>query len=253
MTNCEGRIVNATDNACRILAALRRLEGAGITELADELEYSQSAVHAQLNTLQKNGLVVQDGTTYRLSLQFLNIAQHVTSRFGDMDVIRSEVNSLANETGEVAQFATHECGEIVYVHTARGDNAVKTGSFMGKREPLHSTAMGKVILSTMPESEVDEIIDVFGLPKQTSHTVTTREELWSRLETVREQGYAIDNEENVTGLRSVAAPVMATDENLGAVTVTGPTSRMTDERIKTELVDAVANSANIIEVNYKFS
>lgn len=253
MVDCEGRIINATDNACRILAALRRLDGAGVTELAEEVEYSPSAVHAQLNTLRKSGFVVKDGTTYQLSLKFLDIAQHVVSRFGDIDVIRSEVNTLADETGEVAQFATHEQGKIVYIHKSRGDNAVKTGSFMGKREHLHSTAMGKAILSTRPEEEADEIVDAFGLPEQTPRTATTYEELRTRLETVREQGYAVDDEENVRGLRCVAIPVMASDESLGAVGVTGPTSRMTDERIETEFVDAVANSANIIEVNYKFS
>ena len=251
--NCEGRIINATDNACRILAVLRRLDGAGVTELADELDYSQSAVHAQLNTLRKHGLVVQDGTTYRLSLQFLDIAQHVTSRFGDIDVIRSEVNSLADETGEVAQFTTHERGKIVYIHKARGDNAVKTGSFMGKREHLHSTAMGKAVLSTKSDEEIDEIINAFGLPEQTPHTATTREELLAHLADIREQGYAVDDEENVRGLRCVAVPVMTSEEDLGAVSVTGPTSRMSNKRIQSGLVDAIANSANIIEVNYKFS
>jgi len=168
MMENEGRIINATENACRILVALKQFGGAGVTELAEELDYSQSAVHAQLNTLRQNGFVVKDKKTYRLSLKFLDVAQHVVSRFGDIDIIRSEVDSLAEETGEVAQFATHEQGKIVYIHKARGDNAIKTGAFMGKREHLHSTAMGKAILSTMPEEEIGEIIDAFGLPGQTN-------------------------------------------------------------------------------------
>lgn len=254
MGNREGRIVKATDNACRILTALRELDGAGVTELAEKLDYSQSAVHAQLHTLSECGFVVKDGTTYRLSFQFLDFAQHVVSRFGNFDIIRSEVNSLADETGEVAQFATDEDGEIVYLHKADGDNAVKTGSFMGKREHLHSTAMGKAILSTRSIEEVDKLIEDRGLPKQTENTLTTRDELLEYLERTRELGYAVDNEENVRGLRCVAVPVMATEtENLGAVGVTGPASRMTEERYKTEIVDAVRSSANLIEVNYKFS
>lgn len=254
MERSKGRTINATDNACRILESLRRLDGAGVTDIAEELDYSQSAVHAQLNTLRENGLVVKDGTTYKLSFRFLDMAQHVVSRFGDIDVIRSEVNSLAEETGEVAQFATHERGKIVHVHRSKGDNAVKTGSFMGKREDLHSTAMGKAILSTMSREEVDEIIETGTLTKRTDNTATTRAELFNRLETVQEDGYAIDNEEHVQGLRCVAVPVMASeDENLGSLSVTGPTSRMTDERFQSELIDLVQNSANIIEVNYKFS
>jgi DNA-binding IclR family transcriptional regulator len=234
--------------------ALQELDGAGVTELSEELDYSQSAVHAQLNTLVENGFVVKEGTTYRLSLRFLDIAQHVMSRFGNFDIIRSEINSLAEKTGEVAQFTTDENGKIVYLHRAQGDNAVKTGSFMGKREYLHSTAMGKVILSMKSVEEVDSIIDQHGLPEQTENTATTRKELFERLERVQKQGYAIDDEESVKGLRCVAAPVMASEhEHLGAVSVTGPASRMTDERFESEYIETVKNSANIIEVNYRFS
>jgi IclR family KDG regulon transcriptional repressor len=254
MERREGRIVNATDNACRVLDALRRLDGAGVTELSDELDYTQSAVHAQLNTLRANGFVVKDGSTYRLSLQFLDFARSVTSRFGNFDLIRSEMNSLAEETDEVAQFATDERGKIVYLDKARGENAVKTGSFMGKREHLHSTAMGKAILSTKSDEEIDRLIEQHGLPEQTKNTATDREELLDRLADVREQGYAVDDEENVRGLRCIASPVMVSEtENLGSVGITGPASRMTDERIESELAELVKSSANLIEVNYKFS
>lgn len=254
MENRDGRIVNATDNACRILMALQRRDGAGVTELADELDYSQSAVHAQLHTLKENGFVVKDGTTYRLSFQFLDLAQNVLSRFGNFESVRSEVNSLAVETGEVAQFATDEQNEIVYLHKADGDNAVKTGSFMGKREHLHSTAMGKAILSTKSTEEIDQLISERGLPEQTENTATSREELLERLARIQEDGYAIDDQENVRGLKCVAVPVMASKtENLGAVGVTGPASRMTEDRFEAEIIEAVRSSANLIEVNYKFS
>jgi DNA-binding IclR family transcriptional regulator len=230
------------------------MDGAGVTDLADELNYAQSAVHAQLNTLRQNGLVIKDGDTYRLSLQFLELAQHVVSRFGNFDIIRSEVDSLAEETGEVAQFAAREGGEIVYLYQSKGENAVKTGSFMGKREALHSTGMGKAILSATPTEKLEEIVSDSSLPRMTENTATTREELFERLNRARERGYAIDNEEHVLGLRCVAVPVMATEEEpLGAVNVTGPASRMTDERFESEIVDIIERSVNIIELNYKFS
>lgn len=253
MAHDEGRVIKATNNACRILESLREFDEAGVTELAEELDYSQSAVHAQLNTLKLNGLVVQNGNKYRLSFQFLDLAQHVVSQFGDFDIIRSEVDSLAKETGEVAQFVTDERGKIVHVHKAKGSNAVKTGSFMGKREPLHSTAMGKAILSTKSTEEIDGIIRNPGLAKKTDRTATTRSELLDRLEMVQERGYAIDDGENVRGIRCIAVPIMTSEENLGSLGVTGPSSRMSDERLETELIDAVQSSANIIEVNYKFS
>jgi DNA-binding IclR family transcriptional regulator len=249
-----GRIVKATDNACGVLLALRQLGDAGVTELANELDYSQSAVHAQLNTLIENGLVSKEENRYRLSLQFLNLARGVMSQFGDIDNIRSEVNSLAENTDEVAQFATNEGGRVVYLHKAQGDNAVKTGSFMGKREPIHSTAMGKAILSTKSKEDVKEIIGRHGLTKQTENTVTNCRELYDELDQIRESGHAIDDEENVRGLRCVAAPVIVSEgESLGAVSVTGPASRMTDDRFQSQIIDAIKSSANLIEINYKFS
>jgi len=98
------------------------------------------------------------------------------------------------------------------------------------------------------------VIDDHDLPKKTENTLTTREELFDELELVRKQGWAKDNEESVLGLRCVAIPIMASeDENLGGVSITGPTSRMTDNRIESELIDQLKKSANIIEVNYRFS
>jgi len=227
---------------------------AGVTELANELDYSQSAVHAQLNTLINNGFVSKEGTKYRLSLQFLDLTRSVMSRFGDFDNIRSEINSLAESTDEVAQFATDEGGEIVYLHKACGDNAVKTGSYMGKREPIHSTAMGKAILSTKPEEDVSQILNKRGLTKQTEETVTNCTEFFDQLDQAKRKGYAISNEENVRGLRCVATPVVVSGgESLGAVSVTGPASRMTNERFQSEIIEKIKSSANLIEINYKFS
>lgn len=254
MAEQKGRIVNATDNACQLLMALKRLDGAGVTELAEELDYAPSAVHAQLNTLVSNGLVVRDQGKYRLSYAFLDISHSILSRFGNFDVVRSEVNKLAEKTGEVAQFSAHEDGEVVYLHTAKGDNAVQTGTFIGKREDIHASGPGKAILSALPNEEVLAIINEHGLPKKTEQTITNPEELIECLERVRERGYAIDDEESVRGLRYIAIPVMASsDRTLGALGITGPASRMTSELVESELRESLTRSVNIIEVNYKFS
>ena len=254
MAKPDGRIIMATDIACQVLIELLSCGEAGVTELADELGLAPSTVHAQLNTLKQNGFVTQNGTKYKLSFYFLDFTQKILSRFGNFDAVRSEIDRLAKESGEVAQFATNEDGRIIHVHKVRGDNAVKTGSFMGKREPLHSTGLGKAILSTMSDEEILQIVDEFGLPKKTEKTITTRKQLFEHLENVRSKGYAIDDEENVRGLRCIAIPVMASpQENLGAISITGPVSRMTDDRIQHKLVELLSNSVNLIELNYKFS
>jgi DNA-binding IclR family transcriptional regulator len=246
--------VQSVDIACQLLRELQTRETAGITELADELDYAKSAVHTQLATLEANELVVKDGTSYRLSLRFLDMAESVKSQISKYDVIVSEVKSLAAETDEVVHFGTEEHDWLVYLCKEKGDKGVETSSSIGRREYLHLTGMGKAILSTYPRERVEEIVDRRGLPANTENTITSRSELFDELETIRERGYAVDNQENITGVRCIAVPIENEDgETLGALSVTGPSRRLTDDRLETELEEAVSKAANVIQVNYKFS
>jgi len=253
MSEPENR-VQSVDLACALLRELQERESAGITELADLLGYAKSAIHTQLATLEANELVVKDGTSYRLSLRFLDMAESVKEQIGKYGVITSEVDSLANKTGEVVQFGTEEHGWLVYLYKAKGENAVETASSIGTREYLHSTSLGKSILSTYSERRIEEIIEMRGLPSKTEQTISNKEKLFEELEQVRKQGYAFDDEENIQGLRCVSVPVYSdAGDVLGAISISGPSQRMTPDRIEDELVADTSKSANVIQINYKFS
>lgn len=245
--------LNSVGAACDVLDALQDLGGAGVTELANEINYSKSTVHRQLSTLFEKEYVVKDNGIYRLSLRYLDMAEHVRGEIENYDVITKEVESLAEETGEVAQFATEEHGRVVYLHKAKGKNGVETSSNIGTREYLHSTSLGKSMLAQMSDDQINEILDRHGMPPKTEKTVTDFEELAEKLETIRERGYALDNEENVNGLRCVAAPVIDEDVILGAVSVSGPSRRVKGDHFREELPEAVTRTANVIQLNSKFS
>lgn len=248
-----GRTVQAVNTSIEILEVLQEREGAGVTELATELGLSKATIHAHLNTLLQNELVVKNDTEYRLSLRHLDLGETVKSRLGFYDVVTSELDDIAAETGELAQFASEEHGRAVYLYKASGEKAVQTASSIGKREYLHCISLGKAILAHLPASQVDEIVDRHGLPGFTPNTVRTKAELDETLAAVRDRGYAIDDEEKIPGLRCVGAPVLNDDTVLGAVSISGPTSRMQGERFEEELPEAVMRSANVIEINAKFS
>lgn len=252
-TESEPRTVQAVHNAVAIIELLQEQNGMGVTELASELDLSKATVHHHLTTLLQHEMVVKDGTQYRLSLRHLDLGETVKSRLGYYDVVRQELDDLAAETGELAQFATEEHGRAVYLYKARGDKAVQTASTIGKREYLHCISLGKAILAHLPRERVEEIVDRHGLEQFTPQTITSREELFDRLEVVRERGYAFDDEEKIEGLRCVAAPVLGDSEVLGAVSISGPSSRMRGERFEEELPDVVQRSANVIEINAKFT
>lgn len=250
----QPRTVGSVQTTFDIIDALKEFDGAGVTELADALSLSKGTVHSHLATLWENEYVVREQDGYHLSFRYLDLAEDVKSRFGQFGVIEDELRDLADKTGELAQFATEEHGRTVYLSKAEGTDAVQTASRPGMRENLHCVALGKAILSQLPRTRVEEIVDRHGLERRTEHTITTREELHAELEEIRNRGYAYDEEEKIEGLHCVASPVTYSDGGVfGAVSVSGPSKRLEGELFRTELPKIVVRSANVIEINAKYS
>lgn len=253
MSNTGPRTIHAVDITCKIIEALQELNGAGVTELANRLEHSKSTIHSHLQTLETHHLVVHEETQYRLSLRFLDVAEHVRDQFGNYHIIENELDSLAAETEEVAQFGIEEHGRVSYLYKVAGERGVETASSVGTQQDIHSTSLGKSILAHLPEERIEEILDRRGLPEKTENTITDREELFAELERIREQGYAVDDEENVSGLRCIGAPVMGNDGVSGAVSVSMPSSRLSEAEFTEEMPTVVMRAANVIELNSKFA
>lgn len=248
------RTIDAVRVTCGILDLLQDRDAAGVTDIADELDRSKSSIHAYLTTLVEQQYVVKRDGQYALSLRYLDLAEHVKDHVGNYDVIRSEIDELASVTDEVAQFGTLEQGDLVYLYKGRGESGVETMSAIGSRETPHSTGLGKAMLSQLSEDRVRQLLGSAPLARKTENTITNLDELVVDLQETRERGYAIDDEENIVGLRCIAAPVVLDDGTvIGAVSVSGPSSRMTVERIQTELAERVKRAANVIQINTKFS
>ncbi|MFC6734196.1 MULTISPECIES: IclR family transcriptional regulator [unclassified Haladaptatus] len=254
MTTKQKNTVGAIETTLRIMETLKELDGAGVTELSTELDIPKSTVHSHLSTLQENEYVVRNENDYRLGLQFLEFGEYIRSRRHIYEVAKPEVEQLAEETGELANLLVEECGQGVYLCRARGTNAVQLDTYAGMRVNLHCTALGKAVMAHYPEERVDEILDRHGMPVRTETTITDREELKQELAEAREKGYAIDNGERLAGLRCIAAPI--TDQQsraLGAISISGPTSRMQGEKFDRKLPELLLSAANVIELNMTYS
>lgn len=252
-TESSSRTVQAVRISLDIIDLLAERDGARITDLAEELEYSKGTIHGHLATLLENKYIIQKDDEYHLSLRYLTLARVAKDRVGVFDIVEDELDSLAEESGELAQFAVEEHGKAVYLYKSGGDNAVQTASSVGKQEYMHGISLGKAMLSKMPRSRVDEIIDEYGMPAFTAQTITDRGELYEELATIRERGYAFDHEERIDGLRCVAAPVRPNEGVLGAVSISGPSRRMEGKFYEEEVPEMVTRSANVIEINAKFA
>ena len=253
MAQTESGPVKATRTSFEIVEAIRRMDRPGVTELANRLDLPSSTVYDHLKTLESDEYIVRRGDGYQVGMRFLDLGGHARQEMRLFRVAESEIQNLANETGEHANLMIEEHGMGVFLHTVKGEEAVQLDTHVGRRIHLHTSALGKSILAHLPSERVDQILDRRGLPTVTSKTIDSREELDAQLAEIRDRGYAIDDEERVEGMRCVAAPVLGGDDAVyGAVSVSGPRIKMDEDRIHDHLSDRVLSTVNVLEVNLKY-
>lgn len=248
------RTIQAVERASEIIDALEQSGAMGVTELSSELDISKGTAHTYLTTLARERLVAADDDGYRLGLRYLSLAESVTRRMDIYELAKTQIDKLAETTGERAQFAMLKGNMVVNVYRAEGEDAIRTTVTVGQYDYPHYVAAGKAMLAYLPERRLDEIIDENGLPEGTEHTITDETTLRAHLAEIRERGYAIDSEERARGVRCIGAPLRDDSGSvLGAISISGPAQRMTDERIESDLSDRLLRNANVIEVNTKLS
>lgn len=238
----------------RIIDELYENDGASLSRLQASLDIPKSTIHRHLGTLQKHGYVHVEDNEYHVGFRFLELGEYTRKRKEAYQLAEDPVKTLAEETGERAQFVVEEQGRGIYLYIETGEHAVRTGFSVGHQVPLHSTAAGKVILSYLPEDRTNEILDAHELPALTEETITDPDELKSQFDEIRERGYAFNREENIKGLRAVSGPV--TDENddlIGVLSVSGPSHRMKGEWFQSELPDLVLGTANELELRVAYA
>jgi DNA-binding IclR family transcriptional regulator len=219
-----------------------------VTELGRRLGIDKSTAHRLLATLRARGFVrVHPGTQrYTLGLRLAGLGAAAVRGIELTDIARPYLELLRDRTGEAAHLAVLAEGEVLFLAKAAGPGALTVNAGVGTRTPAHCTALGKVLLAgLLGTEELDRVIAQRGLARHTPHTITSREELISHLEEVRRQGWALDDEERDLGLRCIAAPAYdAGGRVVAAVGISGPTSRITPDRIAqiAEDVCAVAHS-----------
>lgn len=246
--------VSSVETTFEVLDTLMELDGGGVTELASHLELPKSTLHNYLSTLEQEEFVVKEGSDYRIGVRFLELGAFARNQYLLYEIARPEVDRLAEETGELANLLVEEHGWGIYLDRAQGDEAVAVEAHIGTRVHLHSTALGKAILSHIPERRVEGIVEQRGLPAVTEKTTTDLDELKTELETIREQGYAVDDEEHHEGLRCIAAPITSNSGRaLGAMSVAGPMNRMRGDRFTEEIPQLLKERVNVVELNVTYS
>lgn len=244
--------IGSIQTTVTIIEALQELGCAGVSELANHLDLPTSTVFDHLRTLENEGFVTNDDAGYRVGARFLEVGGYARKQDPIYDVAEPEIKKMAYETGDHANLVIEQCGEGVFYAKAEGEDAFQLDTHVGKHVHLSTTSAGKAILADYPDEKIYSILDKHGLPEVTEHTITDPDRLFEEIEECRERGYAVDDEERITGVRCVGAAI--TDDNgevLGAVSVSAPKSGMQNEQFHEEIPDLVLRTANVIEVNMK--
>jgi DNA-binding IclR family transcriptional regulator len=221
----------------------------GLTDLSRRSGVPKASAHRLAQELVEWGLLERRGETYQLGLRMFELGQRVPASAVLRAVARPAMADLFAATRATIHLAVLDGGHVLFLEKVAGEANIHSHSRVGGRLPAPGTATGKVLLSTAPDP--DEHLDQFrrsGLPHLTSRTVASVEDLRKQLVAVRAQGFAIEIEETMPGVGSLAVPVTGADGAVhAAVSTTAPVARLVPRRLLPELRSAAATIARALD------
>jgi len=239
--------VQSLSRALKLLNALSyHASGLCLSEVAQEVGLPNSTAHRLLTTLQNERFVRFDTerSVWLIGVQAFRVGSAFVRSRDVVTITRPYMRRLMEQSGETVNLGIADRGEIVYLAQVECQKMMRAIAGPGGRARMHCSGVGKAILSHMNQEATRKVLHGRELTRETSHTHTSIEALFQDLEVSQQRGYAIDDEENAIGLRCVASAIFDEHgEPLAAVSVSGPTARVTDQRVLSlgELVHKIAN------------
>lgn len=243
-TNGVLTTIQSVDRAITVLEILARVGEAGVTDIAAELGVHKSTAFRLVAALENRGLVEQNSERgkYCLGVGILRLAGATTARLDLVQESRGIVRQLAARTGETVNLAVLSDGAALYVDQVAGSSALQSHNWVGQRIPLHATSNGKVLLSGLPDAEVQTTAGI--LRPFTPSTITSSKRLLADIAEVRTSGHAVAVDELELGLTAVAAPIRNANGDVRAsMSLSGPTFRLNRARLD-EVVPLLAAAAS---------
>jgi IclR family acetate operon transcriptional repressor len=204
--------VQAVERTVRLLDALAETGGHGATlaDLARASALREPTAMRYLATLARSGLAERDATTgrYRLGLRVLVLGERALGDVDPRPIVLPYMEQLRRSYGETVNLAAFREDRIILIEVLEGVGSIRIGAKVGEEDLLHSTALGKAILSRLPRDRALALLESRGLSRQTAHTITDVAQIERELETVSRRGYAIDDEESLDGLRCVGVAIL---------------------------------------------
>lgn len=243
----KGPLIQSIQRGLGILEIVAK-SGTGVTmvEVSREIGLHTSTTFHLMRTLTTLGYLVQDESTkqYFLGSKVFHLAASAWTEVQLFRIAKPFLVYMAQHTGETSHLAILERGEVIVIDKVDGSSPVRLTDRVGYPRPAHCTAIGKALLAHLPEGELKAFLQAGEFRASTPKTITAGPILEQELARVREQGYAVDDEEFAQGIRCLAAPVRNfTGHVVAAVGISGPVWRVSLDRVAqlTEFVKSIGH------------
>jgi DNA-binding IclR family transcriptional regulator len=226
--------ISSLEKGLRILELLAEEQALTVSEAARHLDTNRAGSHRFLATLRELGYVEKDAEErYRLTFRVVELGMKVVNRHEILRIARPYLLELSTAFNETVNLGHFNGKDILHLDKIDSKEILRMDSEIGSRAPAYCTALGKAVLANLTEEELGRYLKSVRLKPQGPNTITSRRQLRDEISKIRSRGYAMDDEELAPGLRCVSAPVFDhTGRAFYAVSVSGPVTRMTAERIE---------------------
>ncbi len=252
--------VNSVGKAILVIETIYNAQRSlSLKEISTELGMHKSTIHHLISTLMEFGFLAQEPETrkYNIGLHLIEIGQAYLHQLDLRSIAHPFLERLAMAAGETVHLLILDHNDVVYIDKVENlsqPTALRCSSYIGRRTNAYATAAGKVLLAHLSESTLQEYLTYQKLTPKTEHTITNPQELLKQLQKVKENGFALDLQENEVGLQCVGAPIFNREAKcIAALSISGPISRMDLNRIKQNLLPLAKETAAQISTALGYS
>ncbi len=239
--------------AISILHALREHGPLALSDLSRATGLPKATTHRLVSLLEAERFISRSSQNrYRLGAALLPLASAAVSHMELRGMAHPYLSRLRDVVEETVHLGVLSGTNVVYVDKIPAPHMIQMKSSVGSAVPAHVGALGKSLLAHLPPADLDDIVKRIDFSPQGPKSITSPTELVRQLDLVRASGFAVDDEETEVGVRCVGAVVRDHDgAAVAAVSISGPTSRIAQERL-TDLVECLLEVTNAISVAMGF-
>jgi len=226
--------ISSLAKGLKVLEAISEHKALTVSEVARQLAVNRATSHRLLATLRELGYVVKnENERYCLTLKILELGMRISIHSEVTRIARLYMQELSLAFNETVNLGYFDGWDIFHLDKIDSKEILRMDSSLGSRAPAYCTALGKSVLAFLPSDELNDYLNRTKFSPHTKNTITSKKRLREELEEIRQNGFSRDNEELAYGLRCVAAPVFDhRDRPTYAISLSGPSMRMTDERVR---------------------